>query len=52
MANITSEHVGAADTYQIPKFKWSDDLAEDLLKALSNFKTVMEFQNLEMMHFV
>ena len=52
MANITSEHVGAAGTYQIPKFKWSDDLAEDLLKALSNFKTVMEFQNLEMMHFV
>ena len=29
---------------QIHKFKWSDDLVEDLLKALSNFK-VMGFQN-------
>ena len=28
--------------YQI---KWSDNLDEDLLKALSNFKTVIEFSN-------
>ena len=25
-------------------FNWWDDLVEDLLKALSNFKIVMEFQ--------
>ena len=27
------------------RFKRSDNLAEDLLKALSNFKTVIGFQN-------
>ena len=27
------------------RFKWLDNLAEDLLKALSNFKTVIGFQN-------
>ena len=27
------------------KFKWSDYLVEDLLKAPSNFKTALEFQN-------
>ena len=26
------------------KFKWSDDLVEDLLKAPSSFKTALEFQ--------
>ena len=45
MANDTSEHVAAAGTDSNTEFKWSDDLVEDLLKALSNFKTVMEFQN-------
>ena len=29
------------------KFKWPVDLVKDLLKALSNFKIVIEFQNLE-----
>ena len=41
----TSEHVAAAGADSNTKFKWSDDLAEELLKALNNFKTVMEFQN-------
>ena len=27
------------------RFKWLDSLAEGLLKALSNFKTVIGFQN-------
>ena len=40
-----SEHVAAAGTKSDTKFKCSDDFVEDLLKALSNFKTVMEFQN-------
>ena len=47
MANNISEHVSAADTDLNTKFKWSDDLVEYLLKALSNFKTVIDFQNLE-----
>ena len=47
MANNISEHVSAADTDLNTKFKWLDDLVEYLLKALSNFKTVMDFQNLE-----
>ena len=41
----TSEHAAGAGTESNTKFKCSDDLAEDLLKALGNFKTVMEFQN-------
>ena len=45
MANNTSEHVVAAGIDSNTNFNWSDDLVEDLLKALSNFKTVMEFQN-------
>ena len=45
MANNTSEHFAAADTDCNTKFKWSEDLDEDSLKTLSNFKTVMEFQN-------
>ena len=46
MANntSTSEQKAASGTDSNTKFKWSDDLVEDLLKALSNFKTVMEFQ--------
>ena len=46
MANNTStgEQKAASGTDSNTKFKWSDDLVEDLLKALSNFKTVMEFQ--------
>ena len=39
------EHVAAAGTYSNTKLKWSDCLVEGLLKALSNFRTVMEFQN-------
>ena len=42
---MASEHVAAAGTDSNTKLKWSDDLAEDLMKALSNFKTLMEFQN-------
>ena len=45
MANNTSEEVAAAGTDANTKFIWSDDIVEDLFKALSNFKTVMEFQN-------
>ena len=44
MANNTSDLV-AAGTKSNTKFKWSDDLVEDLLKALRNFKKVMEFHN-------
>ena len=47
LANNTDRHVAAAGTDSNSKFKCSDDLAEDLLKALSNFKTVMKSQNLE-----
>ena len=52
MANNTSKHVGAAGTDSNTKFKWSDVLVENLFKALSNFKAVMEFQNLEIVYFV
>ena len=45
MTNNTGKHVAAASTESNTKFKWSDELVEDLLKALSNFKTAMEFQN-------
>ena len=45
MVNNTSEQVAAAGTDSSTKFKWSKELAEDLLKPLSNFKAVMEFQN-------
>ena len=45
MANNTSKHIIAAGTDSNTKFKWSDDLVDDLLKALSNFKMAMEFQN-------
>ena len=45
MTNNISEHVAAAGTDSNSKFKWSDDLVENLLKAPSNFKTVIEFQN-------
>ena len=41
----TSDHASAASTDSNTKFKWLDDLVEDLLKALSNLKTVMEVQN-------
>ena len=44
MANNTSGLV-AAGTKSNTNFKWSDDLVEDLLKALRNFKKVMEFHN-------
>ena len=39
---MASEYVPPASTDS--NTKWLDDLAHDLLKALSNFKTVMEFQ--------
>ena len=45
IASNTHEHVAAAGIDLNTKCKWSDDLVEDLIKALSNFKTVMEFQN-------
>ena len=38
MAN-DDEHV------QEPKFKWSDKLVNDLLNALSNFKSTMDFKS-------
>ena len=41
----TIEHAAAADIDSNTKLKWSDDLTKHLLKALSNFKTAMEFQN-------
>ena len=41
----TSEHIAEVGTDSNTIFRWSDDLVEDLLKALSNFKTVMEFWN-------
>ena len=44
-ANNTSEHVAAAGIGSNTKFNWSANLVEDLLKALSNFKPVVEFQN-------
>ena len=50
LATNTIEHVAAAGIDSNSKFKWSDDLVEDFLNALSNFKTVMVFQNLEIMH--
>ena len=51
LASNTSEHVAAAgSTDSNFEFKWSDDLVEDLLKTLSNFKTVMEFQKLEIVY--
>ena len=52
LASNTSEHVVAAGTDSNSKFKWSDDLFEDLLKALSNFKTVSMFQSFEIVHLV
>ena len=39
------ERVAGTGTDSNTIFKWSDNLVEDLLKALSNFKTVMESQN-------
>ena len=45
MANNTSEHVAAASTDSNTKFEWLDNLVEDVPKALSNFKIVVEFQN-------
>ena len=38
MANNASEQVAAAGADSNTKFKWSDDLVQDLLKALSNLK--------------
>ena len=39
---MASEHKQArASTNSNTKFNWSDNLAEDLLKAPSNFKTVI-----------
>ena len=43
MVNNTKEHIAAAGTDSNTKFRWSDDLVEDLLKALSNFETMMHF---------
>ena len=43
--NTLREHVIVAGTDSNSKLKWLDDLVEDLLKAASNIKTVMEFQN-------
>ena len=45
MASNTSEYVTTSGADSNTKFKWSDDFVEDLLKALSNFKTAMAFQN-------
>ena len=45
MANNTSKHLAAVCTDPNAKSKWLNDLVEDLLKALSNFKTVMGFQS-------
>ena len=45
MADNTSEHVAAAGTDSNTKFKSLEELSENLIKVLSNFKTVMEFQN-------
>ena len=45
MVNNTNEHTATAGTDSNTTFRWSDELVEDLLKALSNFETVMEFQN-------
>ena len=42
MVNNTSEHIVAAGTDSNTNFHWTDGFVEDLLKALSNFKTVME----------
>ena len=42
MTNYTSENVAAAGTDSNTKFKLSDDLPVDLLKALNNFRTVMD----------
>ena len=42
MAKNTCEHVAEAGTDSNTKFKWWDSLVEDLLKALSKFKAVME----------
>ena len=42
IAKNKCEHVAEAGTYSNTKFKWWDDLIEDFIKALSNFKTVME----------
>ena len=44
MANKTSENV-ATTTDSNSNFQWSDDLVEDLLQPLSNFETMVEFQN-------
>ena len=41
IANNTNKHVAVEGTDSNKKFKWLDDLFEDLLKALINFKTVM-----------
>ena len=42
MTNNRSGDLAPGGTDSNNKFKWSDDLVEDLLKVLSNFKTVME----------
>ena len=47
IANNTSKRIAAAGTNSNTKFKWSDDFVQDLLKALSSFKTVVEFQKEE-----
>ena len=53
LVSNTSKHVAAAGCANSNfEFNWSDDLVEDLLKTLSNFKTVMEFQKLEIVHLV
>ena len=44
MPNNNQKHIKRAlDSNS--KFKWSNDLPEDLLKTPSNFKTVIEFWN-------
>ena len=52
LTNNTGEHVAAAGRDSNTKFESSDGLAENLLKSFSNFKAVMDFLNLEIVHFV
>lgn len=42
MPNNKKKHITTALNLN-SKFKWLNDLAEDLLKTPSNFKTVIEF---------
>ena len=42
VTNNRSGDLAAAGTDSNTKFKWSNDLVENLLKVLSNFTSVME----------